>query len=77
MASSSHHDAIMAVRESEADDGEPILERTRTVQADRDSIRSNLTAEGRDIVGLEPGDDVTVKIFHDMIVVVPEGSDVE
>jgi len=71
MGRNPHQDAIMAVRQSEAGDSEPIIDRTRSAVPNGDSVRANLTKEGRDILEIEPGDDLSVQVYHDHIRIYP------
>jgi len=70
-----HQDAIMATRQSQVTT-DPIVTRERTAQANGDAVRSNLTKAGRDILGIDPGDALTVKVYADRIEIMPE-DDVE
>lgn len=72
MGRNPHQDAIMAAREKQTDQGEPIIERERSAIANGDSIRANLTREGRDILGIEPRDSLRVQVYDDHIRVIPE-----
>jgi len=73
MGSGTHQDAIMSVRQNQASTGEPILKRTRKAQSQGEcSIRVNITSVGRDILGIEPGDDLDVEVYQDHIRVAPE-----
>lgn len=62
----------MAVREEEAGDEEPLVERERKAQSNDGASNVNVTASGRDIVGIEPGDTVCVRVFADRIEVLPK-----
>lgn len=70
---SSGQDTIMAVRQSKAqnNEGEPVVTRERTATGDEGRVRSNLTETGKDILGIEAGDTVEVKVFLDHIEVWP------
>jgi hypothetical protein len=66
------NDAVRNVRKEMIESGEPLLERERTVQgmgSGRSTPYVNATAEGCDIVGIEIGDDVTVQVFEDRLVI--------
>ena len=72
MDSGSHQESIMAVRQSAADERDPILTETRKVQGNNDSsVEVNLTSAGRDILGIEPGDELEVEVYGDRIALVP------
>jgi hypothetical protein len=62
-----HQDAIMATRQSQVNTDDPIVTRERTAQANGDAVRSNLTKAGRDILGIDPGDALTVQVYTDRI----------
>lgn len=62
---SSHEEAIMATRQDEVDEGEPLYSRIRKAQENDNSIRSNLTESGPDIIGVQGGDDLVVQVFDD------------
>lgn len=73
MGSQTHREAIMSERVSQTSEGEPIVERERKVQLrNESSVMANLTKEGRDIVGIEPGTTVTIQVFNDHLRVFPE-----
>jgi hypothetical protein len=58
---------------------EPIHVRDRVVRCDGSSVRSpvvNLTMQAREELGIVPGDSVSVEVYSDMVVIVPEGSEV-
>lgn len=74
MESESHQDSIMAVRESQAGEAEPIVSETRRAQEDSSYSRVNLTKVGCQILGIEPGDDLKLEVFGDHIRVLPEES---
>lgn len=59
----------MAARTSEAADGEELFTRERKVSWDENSARTNLTAEGRDVLGLDPDKEqrVELEIYPDGI----------
>jgi hypothetical protein len=63
----------MAAREEQVSTGEPILTRSRRAQPNGKgkAVRVNITREGRDILDIEPGDDLEVEIYGDHIRLVP------
>jgi hypothetical protein len=72
MGDRSHQDAIMAVRQEEAEDSEPIVTRTRKAKDYGSGMEVNLTSVGTDIHDIQHGDELDVQIHDDHIRVVPE-----
>jgi len=66
------NDTVRNVRQDMAETGEPLLERERKVQgmgAGGATPYVNTTVEGCEIVGIDVGDDVSVQIYRDRIVI--------
>lgn len=63
----------MSVRQNQSSSEEPIIKRTRKAQNNHGtSVHVNITSVGRDILSIEPGDDLDIEVYEDHIRVAPE-----
>jgi hypothetical protein len=66
------HTAIEAHQRERGDDSEPLYERTVTVQGagyESDTPYVTPTRQGAELIGVEIGDDVRVKVFDEMLII--------
>lgn len=81
MAGNRAENIMAAHRSSHAPDEEPLMTDTRKVrdikrQPGRDpDLGVNLAALFRDVAGVEQGDEVTVEIYEDRYVIIPEADE--
>lgn len=66
---------MISERQTQTGPSEPIVTRSRTAQANGNSVEVNLTEIGRDVLGITPGDDLHVRVYGDRIEVIPDGDD--
>lgn len=62
----------VAEHRAETAGNEPIDTTTRSLQDNNGTPECNLGANGRDIAGFEPGDEVTVVIYRDCAIIRPK-----
>jgi len=70
---SSHQKSIMEARQSNADDTDVVISRERKATENKNSVRVNLTKVGADIIGVEPGQMLEVRVFDDHFEIWPTG----
>jgi hypothetical protein len=61
----------MEARLSNTDDCEPVISRERKATENKNSVRVNLTKAGADIVGVDAGEMLEVRVFDDHFEIYP------